>query len=103
MMMHHRWLQGDGRGGYVLQYEGDWLQGTKEGNGTRYYHNGETYSGDFVANIRHGRGRYFFASGDMYAGEWVDDKRTGHGTYYYVNGDIFTGVGTASNGGVEVR
>eukprot|EP00798_Chlamydomonas_sp_ICE-L_P025200 gene25200-10840_t len=83
--------KGNGKGGFTLEYEGEWAQGTKVGTGTRYYPNGETYSGDFVTNVRHGRGRYFFANGDMYAGDWLDDKRTGHGTYYYANGDIFTG------------
>lgn len=83
--------RGDAKPGFTLDYEGEWVQGSRIGVGTRYYPNGETYSGDFVSNVRHGRGRYFFANGDMYAGEWLDDKRTGHGTYYYANGDIFTG------------
>lgn len=80
-----------GPGQFELQYEGEWVQGRREGLGTRYYHNNESYSGQFVANIRHGFGRYFFNNGDVYAGEWVDDRRTGRGTYYHANGDIFVG------------
>lgn len=80
-----------GPGLFELQYEGEWVQGRREGLGTRYYHNHESYSGQFVANIRHGFGRFFFGNGDVYAGEWVDDRRTGRGTLYYSNGDIFVG------------
>lgn len=47
---------------YTLQYEGDWVQGRREGEGTRWYLNGESYSGAFVANIRHGQGRYEFVN-----------------------------------------
>eukprot|EP00195_Chlamydomonas_chlamydogama_P011884 CAMPEP_0202890548 /NCGR_PEP_ID=MMETSP1392-20130828/910_1 /ASSEMBLY_ACC=CAM_ASM_000868 /TAXON_ID=225041 /ORGANISM="Chlamydomonas chlamydogama, Strain SAG 11-48b" /LENGTH=466 /DNA_ID=CAMNT_0049574137 /DNA_START=156 /DNA_END=1559 /DNA_ORIENTATION=+ len=79
----------DGRS--ELQYEGDWVQGIREGKGVRYYPNGETYTGDFVANVRHGYGRYVFENGDVYAGEWTDDRRTGQGTFYYTNGDVFIG------------
>lgn len=78
-------------GVYELQYEGEWVQGRKEGLGTRYYHNNESYSGQFVADIRHGFGRYFFSNGDVYAGEWLDNRRTGRGTFFYANGDIFVG------------
>ncbi|GIL62825.1 hypothetical protein Vafri_16998 [Volvox africanus] len=76
---------------WVLQYDGDWIQGRREGNGTRYYPSGEVYSGDWVANIRHGTGRYEYANGDMYVGQWADDKRNGAGTLYMASGDIFIG------------
>ncbi|GAX83590.1 hypothetical protein CEUSTIGMA_g11015.t1 [Chlamydomonas eustigma] len=77
--------------GWLLEYEGDWIQGIRQGHGIREYVNGEQYDGDFVAGARHGHGRYSFTNGDVYAGEWVDDRRTGHGTYLYSNGDIFVG------------
>jgi hypothetical protein len=77
--------------GLMLEYEGSWIQGVRQGHGIREYLNGERYEGDFVAGARHGHGRYSFTNGDVYAGEWVDDRRTGHGTYFYSNGDIFVG------------
>ncbi|GLC46295.1 hypothetical protein PLESTB_000996000 [Pleodorina starrii] len=76
---------------WILQYDGDWIQGRREGYGTRYYPTGEVYSGDWVANIRHGTGRYEYANGDMYVGQWADDKRNGAGTLYMASGDIFIG------------
>lgn len=82
---------GKANGDWVLEYEGSWIQGIREGEGTKIYPNGEEYHGDFVAGLRHGHGRYKFTSGDCYSGEWVDDQRTGHGTYFYSNGDVHVG------------
>ncbi len=47
------WLAADGLALHVqlggrgprLQYDGQWWQGRREGKGTRFYFNGETYSG----------------------------------------------------------
>lgn len=75
----------------MMEYEGEWVQGIREGHGVRSYPNGEAYEGDFTAGVRHGHGRYSFTNKDVYAGEWVDDRRTGHGTYFYANGDVFVG------------
>ncbi|KAG2498462.1 hypothetical protein HYH03_003716 [Edaphochlamys debaryana] len=76
---------------WVLQYDGDWIQGRREGYGTRVYNTGETYAGDWVSNLRHGTGRYEYSNGDLYVGQWADDKRTGAGTMYMASGDIFVG------------
>lgn len=76
---------------WMMEYEGEWVQGIREGHGVRSYPNGEAYEGDFTAGVRHGHGRYSFTNKDVYAGEWVDDRRTGHGTYFYANGDVFVG------------
>ena len=78
-------------GEWETQYEGDWVQGRREGRDSRYYNSGETYTGDFVANLRHGNGRYEYSSGDTYAGQWCDDKRHGAGTIYFASGDIYIG------------
>uniref|UniRef100_A0A7R9V367 MORN repeat-containing protein 3 n=1 Tax=Chlamydomonas euryale TaxID=1486919 RepID=A0A7R9V367_9CHLO len=78
-------------GSLTLEYEGSYVQGVREGDGTRYYASGEQYTGDFVAGLRHGHGRFFFDAGNVYAGEWVNDRRTGHGTLFLANGDVFVG------------
>ncbi len=78
-------------GDWAVEYEGDWVQGARQGRGVRDYTSGERYDGDFAGGARHGHGRYSFANGDVYSGEWVDDRRTGHGTYIYANGDVFVG------------
>ncbi|MEW5299348.1 MAG: hypothetical protein WDW36_002374 [Sanguina aurantia] len=78
-------------GELVIQFEGTWVQGRREGQGTRLYPTDEYYTGEWVSNLRHGQGRYVFGSGEVYSGGWMDDKRSGPGTYYYTNGDIFVG------------
>lgn len=88
---HGRYMAQTRPGEWETQYEGDWIQGRREGRGSRYYNSGETYTGDFVANLRHGNGRYEYSSGDTYAGQWCDDKRHGAGTIYFASGDIFIG------------
>jgi len=55
-----------------LQYEGEWVQGRKEGLGTQYFNNSESYAGQFVADIRHGFGRFFFSNGDVYGALTAD-------------------------------
>ena len=48
MRGHHLWvaLQQVGARHQKLQYEGEWVRGRREGHGTCYYYNGETYQGD---------------------------------------------------------
>uniref|UniRef100_A0A7S1SKG0 MORN repeat-containing protein 3 n=1 Tax=Tetraselmis chuii TaxID=63592 RepID=A0A7S1SKG0_9CHLO len=76
---------------YRLQYDGEWIQGRREGHGIRYYHTNEVYTGDFVNNERHGYGRMDYRNGDSYEGQWWSGHKRGLGTYYYSNGDFFVG------------
>ena len=39
-------------------YEGEWLAGKHEGQGTKAWGDGVTYTGAFIANKMHGQGRY---------------------------------------------
>mmetsp|Transcript_41225 Transcript_41225/g.78753 ORF Transcript_41225/g.78753 Transcript_41225/m.78753 type:complete len:442 (+) Transcript_41225:140-1465(+) len=74
-----------------LQYEGEWVQGMREGYGTLYYWTGETYHGEMVQNKRHGQGRMEYKCGDVYEGQFRKDRRHGMGSHYYANGDCFVG------------
>lgn len=47
-------------------YEGDFVNGDKEGKGTLKYANGNVYIGEFKNNIIHGNGEFRFANGDLY-------------------------------------
>lgn len=76
---------------YRLQYDGEWIQGRREGHGIRYYPTNEVYTGDFVNNERHGYGRMDYRNGDSYEGQWVAGRKRGLGTHYYANGDFFVG------------
>uniref|UniRef100_A0A061S1V4 MORN repeat-containing protein 3 n=1 Tax=Tetraselmis sp. GSL018 TaxID=582737 RepID=A0A061S1V4_9CHLO len=76
---------------YRLQYDGEWIQGRREGHGIRYYPTNEVYTGDFVNNERHGYGRMDYGNGSSYEGQWVAGRKRGLGTLYFANGDFFVG------------
>ena len=78
-------------GNLRLEYDGEWVQGRREGSGTMYYRSGEWYRGSFLANDRHGSGQYEYRNRDVYVGEWHVGRRRGLGTLYYANGDCYVG------------
>jgi hypothetical protein len=73
------------------KYNGEVLDGTRNGFGTYYYQNGERYEGNWVKNAKHGRGTFFYKNGAVYEGFWNDNKREGVGTYYNHTGDRYYG------------
>jgi len=75
-----------------LQYEGEWFQGRREGQGTFHYRLDEVYTGGWLANERSGFGKMNYRNGDYYDGQWKRDKRHGNGVMVYANGDIFNGL-----------
>ena len=76
------------------KYEGDIVNGMRNGKGTLTNADGEKYTGMFVNDKRHGQGSCAWPNGDKYTGMWVDDKRTGQGSYSWPNGDKYTGMFT---------
>jgi hypothetical protein len=73
------------------RYNGEVLDGTRNGFGTYYYQNGERYEGNWVKNAKHGRGTFFYKNGAVYEGFWNDNRREGVGTYYNNTGDRYYG------------
>ena len=91
-------------------YEGNYLNGKKEGFGTLYLSNGDIYRGEFKQDKFNGTGLYSFGFGGtyrgdffdgkkhgkgtlktedlIYEGEYVDDKIRGKGIYKFKNGDV---------------
>lgn len=59
--------------------------------GTMRYDNGNTYEGEWINGIREGSGRMVYSNGDVYEGEWKNDKRHGQGTYTWKDGGEYTG------------
>lgn len=57
-----------------------------------YFSNDENYDGDWVNDLRCGNGTYHFADGGSYAGEFVADKFHGNGTAYFSDGTKFSGA-----------
>jgi hypothetical protein len=48
---------------------------------------GDRYEGETVDGKRQGSGKYFYANGDFYEGEWADDKKNGYGELKSPNGE----------------
>jgi hypothetical protein len=49
-------------------YEGQWVNGKKQGVGKYTFSNGELYDGDYFNNRKHGYGKYTFKNGSSYEG-----------------------------------
>ncbi|MDX1757150.1 MAG: PEGA domain-containing protein [Marinobacter sp.] len=84
---------GDGR--YIddtgLRYEGHFVDGKFDGQGTAWYPDGGRYEGDWQAGARHGEGRYRAADDSLYTGQFADNGFSGQGTLTLANGDILSG------------
>ena len=64
-------------------YEGQYVRGVREGNGTFHYPDGSKYQGQWKGGVRCGHGKYTYANGDWYSGTWKQDMKDGSGVYYH--------------------
>ena len=64
------------------KYEGQWLNGKRNGIGTYVWNNGDTYSGDWTLEKRTGKGIFTWANGNKYEGDFIDSVRNGKGKYF---------------------
>lgn len=74
------------------KYEGEVLDGKKNGKGTFFFVNGDRYVGDFENDLREGQGTYFYREGHRYEGGFKAGRRNGRGVYRFINGDVFRGM-----------
>jgi hypothetical protein len=95
-------------------FQGDWENNIRIGNGISTYKNGDVYVGTFIDNKRHGKGKYTsfdkskydgdwkndkrhgkgimtYEDNSVYEGDWIDNRKNGHGIFYYPNGDMYNG------------
>jgi len=73
------------------EYDGDWLNNKRHGQGKCIYWNGNIYQGQWLYNRWHGKGKLIFANGDVYEGKFEAGNITGSGTFAYKNGEKYTG------------
>lgn len=89
------------------RYEGEFLNGKKQGVGVQFYSSGMVrYKGQFRNDLRNGQGTYYFTNGDKYVGTFLENVPHGKGTYYYSDGEQFVGSfrgGVRQGYGVLVR
>ncbi|CAM9382636.1 unnamed protein product [Chrysoparadoxa australica] len=77
------------------KYQGDWVEGKKEGYGTKTWVSGNKYEGEWVADCRHGKGAFWVNDEGhlrkQYTGDWENDTRSGQGIMYYKDGSRYEG------------
>lgn len=59
---------------YWYKYEGEFLEGERDGFGTIYLTNSEKFSGCFKRNRAEGYGTYYKKGGQVINGIWADNK-----------------------------
>ena len=72
-------------------YEGHYLNGKFDGQGTFTWSDGDKYVGEWKDGERHGLGTFTWTNGAKYVGEYKDSKQHGQGTYTWTNGDKYIG------------
>lgn len=78
-------------------YDGDWVDGVREGKGVMIYADGTRYSGSWKNDKRNGRGEisysHFHERNEVrYTGEWCDDVRQGEGQMEHAaSGAVYSG------------
>ena len=72
-------------------YDGEFVNGKKEGEGKLIYANGNQYEGSFLAGFPNGHGKLIQTDNDIYEGEWKNGKINGQGTRLHNNGDKYIG------------
>ena len=62
-------------------YNGNYVDGKKNGIGKYSWADGSSYNGEWKDNKKHGFGIQIFGSGDKYEGGWMQNMRFGKGTF----------------------
>ena len=64
-------------------YIGDMKNGLPNGKGTKFYKDGNVrYNGEFIDGKKEGHGTNYYSNGNYYIGEWKNNQRHGRGTLY---------------------
>ena len=66
---------------YRKVYEGNWVDGMREGRGEITWNNGAVYVGDHKNDKMEGRGTFTCAYGAVFVGDYINDNMDGSGTW----------------------
>jgi hypothetical protein len=77
-------------------YEGNWVDNVMSGEGTMTYPDGTVYEGNWEDNVSHGKGKLTQPSqGNEYTlsynGDFVKNKKSGYGGMVYSDGGVYNG------------
>eukprot|EP00428_Durinskia_dybowskii_P015205 CAMPEP_0170227400 /NCGR_PEP_ID=MMETSP0116_2-20130129/13414_1 /TAXON_ID=400756 /ORGANISM="Durinskia baltica, Strain CSIRO CS-38" /LENGTH=374 /DNA_ID=CAMNT_0010478131 /DNA_START=62 /DNA_END=1186 /DNA_ORIENTATION=- len=67
-------------------YDGEWLNGNRDGIGRMEWLDGTEYVGEWERGRANGLGRLLHRDGDIYHGQWVNGRAHGLGSYDFQNG-----------------
>ena len=91
----HIWQLQFGKGTYVyangFTYDGNFVNGVREGRGILKGSDGSSYDGMWVKDKFQGQGTYIWPDGSKYMGAWEHGVQNGYGIFFYPNGDKYTG------------
>jgi hypothetical protein len=73
------------------EYEGEFKNDIKHGNGLIKFNNGEIYEGQFTEDKITGVGKYTWKNKHTYEGDFIDAKMHGKGTYKWPDGSEYFG------------
>lgn len=71
-------------------YNGDMVDGKREGFGTQIFPNGYKYTGEWKKNLAHGKGKLEYTDGTFYEGEF-NKNRIQEGLLSFINGTRYAG------------
>ena len=94
----------------MASYEGEYVNGKKEGLGKMKFPNKDMYHGMWKQDMMSGEGTMLYSNGDIYSGSFVSGILSGKGTYEYlsdksqlsgdfINGTIMSGMWKFQDGG----
>ena len=78
------------RGKPEVIYDGEWMDGLKNGTGKYYYDDQTFYYGDWNRNRKEGKGQ-FVSPKIEYTGNWLQDKMHGIGRLTLNNQTVYEG------------
>jgi hypothetical protein len=78
-------------GANVRSYDGDWVNGVREGQGKVTWPNGTVFEGNWANDQKNGQGTLTEESGQVYVGAWRNDRKHGQGVVTWPNGEKYDG------------
>ena len=58
----------------ICRYEGNWVDGIKQGAGKYTFGSGDVFTGTYENNVRHGEGKLVKADGEERSENWKEGK-----------------------------
>ena len=55
-------------------YDGEWVDGIKQGNGVYTFGSGDVFTGTYENNVRHGEGKLVKVDGEERTENWKEGK-----------------------------